>query len=99
MFVLSSLASHREGPVQTWKLEDAKNRFSEVVRRALAHEPQKVTRGGRDAVVVMSAEDYENLTGCEDFVTFMQRSPLAQAVAEGFDLDRPRDLGRDIDFS
>lgn len=42
-----------------WKLEDAKDRFSEVVRRALMHEPQLVTRHGKDAVVVVSAEDYE----------------------------------------
>ena len=42
-----------------WTLEKAKNGFSEVVRRALEHRPQLVTRGrrGQDAVVVIARED------------------------------------------
>lgn len=75
--------------MKAWKLEDAKNSFSEVVRRALAHQPQRVTRAGRDAVVVISAEDYAKLTTTEDLLTFLQRSPLAEAVRAGDgDLDR-----------
>lgn len=82
--------------MERWKLEDAKNRFSEVVRRALTHRPQLVTRHGRDAVVVMSVEDYERLTAPDDLVEFLRRSPLADSVAAGeLDLERPRDLGRD----
>jgi prevent-host-death family protein len=46
----------------TWRLADAKNRFSEVVNRALAGTPQVVERR-RDAVVVMARRDYEKLTG------------------------------------
>jgi prevent-host-death family protein len=41
-----------------WKLEDAKARFSEVVRRARDTGPQRVTVRGQDAVVVLSAADY-----------------------------------------
>ncbi|MET0395453.1 MAG: type II toxin-antitoxin system Phd/YefM family antitoxin [Longimicrobiaceae bacterium] len=85
--------------MQTWKLEEAKNRFSEVVRLALSHEPQRVTRNGRDAVVVVSADDYERLTAPGDLVHFLQTSPLAEALSSGdLDLDRPRDLGRDVSF-
>lgn len=85
--------------MKSWKLEDAKNGFSEVVRRALAHQPQRVTRGGRDAVVVISAEDYAKLIGTENLLTFLQRSPLAEAMREGeLDLTRQRDYGRDIEF-
>jgi prevent-host-death family protein len=85
--------------VRSWKLEDAKNQFSEVVRRAIAHEPQLVTRNGRVAVVVVSAEDYERLTMPEDLVTFLRGSPLAKALAEGdLDLDRGRDIGRNVDL-
>lgn len=81
----------------TWKLEDAKNRFSEVFRRALAHEPQLVTRRGKDAVVVLSAEDYERLTGATNLLEFLADSPFADAVASGdLRLDRPRNTGRDI---
>jgi prevent-host-death family protein len=42
----------------TWKLQDAKARFSEVVRRAQSDGPQRVTVHGKDAVVVLSAADY-----------------------------------------
>jgi len=86
--------------MKTWKLEDAKNRFSELVRLALDHEPQRVTRGGRDAVIVVSAKDYEDLVAPRSLVEFMRESPLAELYAAGLelDLDRPRDLGRDVDL-
>ena len=44
-----------------WKLEDAKARFSEVVRLARERGPQRVTVRGQDAVVVLSAADYARL--------------------------------------
>jgi antitoxin Phd len=44
-----------------WSLQDAKNRFSAVVKAALAGEPQKVTRRGRWVGVVLSAAEYERL--------------------------------------
>jgi len=85
--------------LKTWKLEDAKNGFSEVVRRALAHQPQRVTRGGRDAVIVISAEDYASLTATQNLVEFFRNSPLAEAFQSGeLDLARQPDFGRDIDL-
>jgi prevent-host-death family protein len=45
-----------------WQLADAKNRFSELVTRALRVGPQRVRRGN-DALVVISAEEYELLKG------------------------------------
>ena len=44
-----------------WPLQDAQNRFSAVVDAALAGEPQRVTRRGKPAVVVLAAEEYERL--------------------------------------
>jgi prevent-host-death family protein len=44
-----------------WKLQDAKARFSQVVREALEHGPQSVTLHGKDAVVILSAEAYGRL--------------------------------------
>lgn len=41
-----------------WKLQDAENRFSEVVRQARSQGPQTVTVHGKPAAVVLSAEDY-----------------------------------------
>ena len=44
-----------------WPLQDAKNRFSEVVQRARREGPQTVTLRGERAAVVLSAADYDNL--------------------------------------
>ena len=86
----------------TWTLEKAKNQLSEVVRRALAHEPQLVTRGRHDAVIVLAKDDYERLIAPESIIDFLRNSPAAAAVATG-DLpedafERSRDLPRDIDL-
>ena len=84
--------------MSTWKLEDAKNRFSEVVRLALAEGPQRVTRSGRDAVVVLSAAEYERLVASPvNLVDFLAASPLAAVLAEEqLDLERSRDMGREV---
>ncbi|MGB3494720.1 MAG: type II toxin-antitoxin system prevent-host-death family antitoxin [Elainellaceae cyanobacterium] len=44
-----------------WKLEDAKARFSEVVRLARENAPQRVTVRGEDAVVILAAQDFAKL--------------------------------------
>lgn len=43
----------------SWKLQDAKARFSEVVRRARAGEPQEVTVHGKKAVVIADTERFD----------------------------------------
>ena len=48
-----------------WPLHDAKNRLSAVVDAALAGAPQRVTRRGRPAVVVLAVEEHERLTHLE----------------------------------
>lgn len=69
----------------SWTLEKAKNAFSEVVRRALAGEPQVVVRGGREdeAVVVLAKAEYDRLTAPMEMLAFFRGSPLAEAVAAG----------------
>ncbi len=47
------------GIARRWRLQDAKARFSEVVRLARESGPQRVTLHGRDAVVIVSAETYD----------------------------------------
>ena len=44
-----------------WPLQDAKNKFSALVNAALAGEPQRVTRRGQPAVVVLAEQEYERL--------------------------------------
>lgn len=48
-----------------WRLQDAKNRFSAVVNAALAGAPQRVTRRGKPAVVVLAVDEYERLRQLE----------------------------------
>jgi prevent-host-death family protein len=79
-----------------WKLEDAKARFSEVVRRAQAEGPQRVTVRGRPAVVIVDAEDYDRIAATkpsQPLVAFLESLEL-----DGLDLTRERDLGRDLDL-
>ncbi len=45
----------------TWQLQDAKNRFSEVVEKAVTEGPQHVTRRGKDTAVVLSSREYARL--------------------------------------
>lgn len=45
-----------------WTLQDAKNRFSAVVDAALAGQPQRVSRRGKPAVVVLSAAEYDRIS-------------------------------------
>ena len=80
-----------------WKLEDAKARFSEVVRRARAEGPQRVTVRGKDAVVVIAAEALDKLLPPakprQNLVAFLQALGIA-----GLDLTREPDTGRDINL-
>ncbi len=79
---------------KTWALQDAKNRFSEVVDCALQDGPQTVTRHGREAVVVVAAAEYKKMTQpTESLVEFMQRSPLYGA--EDIEFVRDKSLTRE----
>jgi prevent-host-death family protein len=82
-----------------WQLQTAKARFSELFRKALADGPQRITRHGRDTVVVVAADEFDRLTRRskqpESLVEFFRKSPL---VGSGIDLERERDFGRDIEL-
>ena len=61
-----------------WQLQDAKARFSELVRRVRSEGPQRVTVHGRDEVVVISAEEFRRLKGDltgESLIAAMQALP------------------------
>lgn len=81
---------------KTWSLAEAKAHCSEVVERALHEGPQTVTRRGKDAVVIVSAEEGRRRTRPkESLVEFFRRSPLYDS---GIDLERVRDEPREIDL-
>ena len=78
---------------KTWQLQEAKNKFSEVVERAISEGPQTVSRRGKNAVIILSCTEYERLKGDKKgMVEFFRKSPLR---GMDFDGERPRDLPRD----
>jgi prevent-host-death family protein len=68
-----------------WRLQDAKARFSEVVREAQQRGPQRVTLHGKDAVVIVGAAEFDRLqrplTG-RDIINALAGSPLAEVPVE-----------------
>jgi prevent-host-death family protein len=77
-----------------WQLQDAKNRLSEVVRKARDEGPQVITLHGRDAVVVVAASEYaRHAKPKESLVEFFRKSPLAGTSLE---VGRSRDTGRPV---
>jgi antitoxin Phd len=80
-----------------WQLQEAKNRLSEVVRRAREEGPQVITLRGDEAVVVLDADEYRRLARRPkgSLVNFFRKSPL---VGVELDLTRSHDTGRDIEL-
>jgi prevent-host-death family protein len=80
----------------TWQLQNAKNRFSELVDRALTDGPQIVSRRGKNVAVVLSFETYaQQLRQREPLVSFLRR-PAFRAL--GKVLDRPPAADRATDL-
>jgi prevent-host-death family protein len=81
---------------KSWATAEAKAHFSELVERALHDGPQTVTRNGRKAVVVVSAEEWERQTKRRGTLAdFFAASPL---VGSGLVVERIKDKPRDIDL-
>ncbi len=79
----------------SWQLQEAKQKFSELVRRTLDEGPQVVTRHGEEVVVVVPAEEYRRLSGQKpDFKEFLMSAPDLSVL----DLERPREMPRDVEF-
>ncbi|MFQ8432541.1 type II toxin-antitoxin system Phd/YefM family antitoxin [Amaricoccus sp. W119] len=87
-----------------WTLQDAKNQFSAVVAAALAGQPQRVTRRGREAVVVVSAAQFDRLrraagAGEGSFVDHLLAIPSGETVAGDAEAEAPaRVTPRDVAF-
>ncbi|MGA1997212.1 MAG: type II toxin-antitoxin system prevent-host-death family antitoxin [Bryobacteraceae bacterium] len=83
----------------SWQVQTAKARFSEVFRLARTQGPQRITRQGKEGVVMISNEQYDRLTARprrpKSIVQFFRESPL---VGVDLDWERDKDTGRDIDL-
>ncbi|NCT22352.1 type II toxin-antitoxin system Phd/YefM family antitoxin [bacterium] len=74
-----------------WQIQDAKNKLSEVIARALRQGPQLITRHGEKTVVVVAYTEFEKLRKSQGKLSeFFRASPLA-----GVDLSRDTSLPRD----
>ncbi|KAF0107516.1 MAG: prevent-host-death family protein [Anaerolineaceae bacterium] len=74
-----------------WQIQDAKNKLSEVIARALRQGPQLITRHGEKTVVVVAYTEFEKLRKSQGKLSeFFRASPLA-----GVDLNRDKSLPRD----
>ena len=73
--------------MQTWQLQEAKNKFSQVVNEAIEHGPQIITRRNQEVVVVLSSVEYRQMIASQKKLSeFFRESPLV-----GADLDLSRD--------
>lgn len=85
-----------------WTLQDAKNRFSAVVEAALSGEPQRVSRRGRPAVVVLSEVEYGRLLRRESkpltFKEHLLSFPQGGSDDLDFEADRRSFRMRDVEF-
>lgn len=85
--------------INCWQVQTAKARFSEVFRRARSEGPQRVTRQGKEAVVVIAGETFDRLVAKsrqpKSLVQFFRNSPL---MGVDLDLEREPDTERDVDL-
>lgn len=81
---------------QAWTVAQAKAKFSEVLDRALSSGPQKITRNGKDAAIVVSCEEWNQKTGRVGSLSeFFANSPLR---GENIDFERLRGGFRKVDL-
>ncbi len=73
--------------MQSWQLQEAKNKLSQVIEEALHQGPQLITRRGAEVAIVLSYAEYQRIAASQEKLsTFFRHSPLAAA-----ELDFSRD--------
>jgi antitoxin Phd len=83
--------------IQSWQLQEAKNKFSRVVEKAVSDGPQIITKRGVEVAIVLSFADYQKMMASRGKLsTFFRDSPLVE-----MELDLSRDKGdarQDVDL-
>ncbi|MEA2102098.1 MAG: type II toxin-antitoxin system Phd/YefM family antitoxin [Thermodesulfobacteriota bacterium] len=80
----------------SWKIQDAKAKFSQVVESALKAGPQYVTRRGQETVVILSVKEYQKITSKKPSLKeFLLNCPK---MDNDFEFERQRDYSRDIEL-
>ncbi len=78
--------------MHTWQLQEAKSRFSELVARTLTEGPQLVTRRGEDAVIVLSAPEYQRLVNAQSLLSVLNAAPRGEPL----EIKRPDEPLREL---
>ena len=83
--------------IQTWQLQEAKNKFSRVIANAVGGSPQIITKRGVEVAIVLSYTEYQQMISSRGSLsTFFRNSPL---VGAELDLDRDKsDLRSDVEL-
>ena len=91
--------THKTRLSDPWQIQNAKARFSELFRRARTEGPQRITKQGKEGVVMIAQEDYEQLVRKShqpsSLLEFFRQSPM---VGVDLDLKRDRHPTRDVDL-
>jgi prevent-host-death family protein len=89
----------KSGHEPTWQLQEAKARFSEVIRRAVDEGPQHVSVRGEPAAVVVSEREYHQLTARRPSIVdhILAGEPWPDDLVDAIN-DRSRGPDRDVKF-
>jgi prevent-host-death family protein len=80
-----------------WQVQEAKQRFSEVLRAAEEGEPQIVTRHGHEIAVVIEIGEYHRLRG--EVMSFMEFLSAPPYIDVDLEIERTLDPPRELDLS
>ena len=90
--------------MESWAAAQAKARFAELIRKAQTEGPQTVTQHGRDAVVVLSVEEFRKLRskkpkpGLKEWIQAMPKSDAFADIMDEIVAERRKQRPRDIDL-
>ncbi|MBN8994490.1 MAG: type II toxin-antitoxin system Phd/YefM family antitoxin [Rhizobiales bacterium] len=84
----------------TWQVQEAKSRFSELIERAEKEGPQTITRHGKPSAVVVSMAEYERLekAGAEEKPNLIDFLLTSGPILDDFEIERDKDVGREINL-
>lgn len=79
-----------------WQLQEAKAKFSKVINEAIQHGPQIITKHGIETALLISIDDYKQISKKESKISkFFKSSPLCNVE---LDIQRSKDYPRDIEL-
>jgi prevent-host-death family protein len=89
--------SSQEVQMDSWTLQDAKNRFSQVVETAMSQQrPQIITKRGKNSAVLLSYDEYQKLV--QPTKTLLEALRPDQPIGVDLEIVRDSDPGRDIEL-